>query len=290
MRKQTQAYLFAAGAVLCWSTVASAFKLTLRETDPITMLLYASLFSAAFLLAVRFGRKRKRGDGATRGAAWRRSAAGGFLNPFLYYVVLFRAYDLLPAQEAQPLNYTWPIMLVLLSAPLLGQRIRPLGFAAILVSFLGVFVISTHGNLRELRFTNGPGALLALGSSAIWALYWLRNVKDPRDDAEKLAWNFVFGAAYVLALHLALGMDFRISLRGLLGCLYIGLFEMGLAFLFWLRALRLSETSAKVSNIVFLSPFLSLFLIRTVVGERILPSSVAGLALIVLGIWIQRRS
>ena len=48
------------------------------------------------------------------GAALVRAAALGFLNPFLYYVVLFKAYDLLPAQEAQPLNYTWAITLAIL--------------------------------------------------------------------------------------------------------------------------------------------------------------------------------
>ncbi|MFH1680782.1 MAG: DMT family transporter [Candidatus Eisenbacteria bacterium] len=292
MKDQTKAYLFALAAVLCWSTVASAFKLTLRETGPVTMLLYASLFSAAFLLAV-LRASRGRGEGA-RAASSRscllRSAVGGFLNPFLYYVVLFRAYDLLPAQEAQPLNYTWPIMVVLLSAPMLGQKIRPLGFAAVLISFVGVVVISTHGNLRDMRFTNGPGALLALGSSVIWALYWLRNVRDPRGGAEKLAWNFVFGAGYVFVFHLLTGADLRISPRGLAGCLYIGLFEMGIAFLLWMRALALSETSAKVSNLVFLSPFISLFFIRSIVGETILPSSIVGLALIVFGIWVQKRA
>ncbi len=292
MKKQTKAYLFALTAVLSWSTVASAFELTLRETDPVTMLLYASAFSTAILFLVRLVRGKSARDATGRAGAgsWRRSATLGLLNPFLYYVVLFRAYDLLPAQEAQPLNYTWPIVVVLLSAPMLGQRVRPLGLIAVLTSFLGVLIISTHGDLVELRFTNGPGALLAVGSSVIWALYWIRSVKDPRGDEEKLSWNFLFGTAYVLILHVALGRSFRIAPEGLLGCLYIGLFEMGLAFLFWLRALASSETSAKVSNLVFLSPFLSLFFIRFVVGEKILPSSVIGLAIIVLGIWIQRRA
>ena len=34
----------------------------------------------------------------------------GFLNPFLYYIILFKAYSLLPAQEALSLNYTWPLV------------------------------------------------------------------------------------------------------------------------------------------------------------------------------------
>lgn len=288
MKGQTKAYLFALAAVLCWSTVASAFKLTLRHTDPLTMLFWSSLTATLFLFGFRavVGRGGPRSD--RRG--WARSAVQGLLNPFLYYVVLFRAYDLLPAQEAQPLNYTWPIMVVLLSAPMLGQRIRPLGLVAILVSFTGVLIISTRGDVLGLRFTNGPGALLAVGSSVIWALYWLRNVKDRRDAAEKLAMNFLFGTAYVLLLLLGLGRAPAIDGAGLAGSIYIGLMEMGIAFTFWLAAMSRSETSAKVSNLVYLSPFLSLFLIRFVVGETIFPSSVIGLALIMLGIGIQKRA
>jgi drug/metabolite transporter (DMT)-like permease len=292
LTRQNRAYVMALGAVLCWSTVASAFKLTLRVTDPVPMLLYSALVSALFLagaVIVSSGPKGFRRIFPTP-RAWADSALNGLLNPFLYYLVLFHAYRLLPAQEAQPLNYTWPIMVVLLSAPMLGQRLRPLSLLAILVSFAGVLVISTQGNVFSLRFTNGPGALLALGSSLIWATYWLRNVRDRRGPVPKLAGNFLFGALYIFVYANMLGPGASISRAGLLGCIYIGLFEMGIAFLLWLRALTLSETSAKVSNLVFLSPFISLVFIRYVVGEKILASSILGLAVIVLGIWIQGRA
>jgi len=95
-----------------------------------------------------------------------RAAALGFLNPFLYYVILFKAYSLLPAQEAQPLNWTWPIMLVLLSIVILKQPIRWVNVLAIVISFSGVLVISTRGDVLAFQFTNLPGALLALGSSS----------------------------------------------------------------------------------------------------------------------------
>jgi len=69
----------------------------------------------------------------------------------------------------------------------------------------------------------------------------------------------------------------------------VGLFEMGLTFAIWMGALRLSRTTAQVANLIYLAPFLSLVLLHWVVGEAIYPSSVAGLALIVAGIGIQKR-
>lgn len=305
MTRQNRAYVFALLAVLCWSTVASAFKLTLREVDFLTLLLFSSLVSTVFLLAVIVAQGKaallwqnvfgKEAHVSGLRSPLLRSAANGFLNPFLYYVVLFKAYSLLPAQEAQPLNYTWPIMIVILSAPMLGQRLRPLSVVALAVSFLGVLVISTRGNLLAFEFTNLPGALLAMGSAVVWALFWLTNVKDERDELVKLFLNFMFGFLYILCTMLVLtAFSFReafpprVSVYGFLGCAYAGVFEMGLAFVLWLKALRLTEATARVSNLIFLSPFLSLVFIRFVVGERILVSSILGLLLIAGGILIQR--
>ena len=73
-----------------------------------------------------------------------------------------------------------------------------------------------------------------------------------------------------------------------MGAAYVGVFEMGIAFVFWLVALRLSETTARVANLIFISPFVSLIFIHFLVGEEILPSTPIGLILIVAGLLIQR--
>ena len=288
MERQTRAYLYAAATVMLWSTVASAFKLTLRHLGFLEMLLGASVVSLAalFVIVVAQGKlavivNSSRGDIA-------RSAALGFLNPFLYYVILFKAYSVLPAQEAQPLNWTWPIMLVLLSIAILKQPIRWASVLAVAISFSGVLVISTRGDVLAFRFTNLPGALLALGSSIVWALFWIYNVKDYRDEIVKLFLNFVFGSIFTLAAVLFFG-ELRVPpSAGLLGVLWIGLFEMGITFVSWLKALQLSRTTAQVSNLVYAAPFLSLFLIHFIVGEEILPSTVLGLVLIVAGVIVQQ--
>ena len=288
MERQTKAYLYAAATVMLWSTVASAFKLTLGHLGFLEMLLGASVVSLAALLVIVVAQGKLAVIVNSSAQEVARSAALGFLNPFLYYVILFKAYSLLPAQEAQPLNWTWPIMLVLLSIAILKQPIRWVSVLAIVVSFSGVFVISTRGDVLSFRFTNLPGALLALGSSVIWALFWIYNVKDRRDEVVKLFLNFVFGSVFTLAAVLLFG-DLRVPpAEGLLGVAWIGLFEMGITFVTWLKALQLSRTTAQVSNLVYAAPFLSLFLIHFVVGEEILPSTVIGLVLIVAGVIVQQ--
>ena len=81
---------------------------------------------------------------------WLHSLVLGALNPFLYYLVLFEAYALLPAQEAQALNYTWALTMALLAVPLLGHSLRAGELLAALVCYGGVLVIATRGQLLSL--------------------------------------------------------------------------------------------------------------------------------------------
>ena len=288
MSSQTQAYIYAGCVVLLWSTVASAFKLSLRYVEAPHMLLYATIVSALVLFVVAAWQGKLGQALACSPRQYARSAALGFLNPFLYYLVLFEAYDRLPAQEAQPLNYTWPVVVVILSAPLLKQPIGRVSLAAIAVSFFGVLVISTHGDLLAFRFSDPCGTALAVGSAFIWATFWLTNVRDDRDEVVKLLLNFAFGLVFVVVAALALEGPPPLDLRGIAGSAYAGAFEMGVTFVLWLRALSLSRTTAQVSSLVYLAPFLSLVLINVVVGETILASTVVGLVFIVGGIVLRR--
>lgn len=141
MVNQKQAYLYALSAVLLWSTMASAFKLALRYLDSVELLVFSEAFSVVILAVVLISSREFGQVFQCTLKEYLRSFLLGILNPFLYYLILFRAYELLPAQEAQPLNYTWGITIALLSVPLLGQRIGSADFAGLLLSYCGVLIM-----------------------------------------------------------------------------------------------------------------------------------------------------
>ena len=293
MGKQRNAYLYAFAAVLFWSTSASAFKICLspeRLNIPVLLLLFgASLVSSLVLLVhLVLSGKAKLLKTLSR-EDFARSAFLGFLNPFLYYTVLFKAYSILPAQQAQPLNFVWPLTLVLLSIPILKQKIKRRDIIAILISFFGVLVISTKGHILSFRLTDPLGVALATGSSIPWALYWIYNVRNKRDEVLSLFLNFTWATVYVFVLVFISGQLQILSFKGILGVTYVGLFEMGITFLIWLKALKLSKTTAHVAGLIYLVPFLSLVVIYFVLGETILPATILGAVLIVAGILLQRH-
>jgi len=287
---QRSALTYALLAVLLWSTVASAFKLTLRYLTVPDLLLIASGTSVLVLLLIALGT----GKWVQLKQLTRRqlmmSMLLGFLNPFLYYLVLFHAYDLLAAQQAQSINYSWAITLSLLAALVLKQ---PLSFSDLLglfIAYLGVVLIATQGDFTRLSGANLNGVLLALLSTLIWAAYWLLAMKNNSDPLILLLLNFSFGFLFILVFHLLSSEPKAIHLNGFLGALYVGVFEMSLTFYLWLKALQLSHNTAKISTLIFLSPFLSLVFIHFLVGEAITLSTLSGLIIIITGILIQRRA
>jgi drug/metabolite transporter (DMT)-like permease len=184
----------------------------------------------------------------------------------------------------------WPIILVFLSVPVLKQKIERKSYIALFISFIGVYFISSQGHLFKPVHSNLTGVLLAAGSSVFWAVYFILNVRDKRDEGVKLLLNFIFGSIFlIVASILTKQWQVGISPTGVIAAVYIGLFEMGITFFFWLKALQLSSTTAKVSNLVYVAPFLSLVFVHYILQEPVYYTTPLGLVLIISGIFIQNR-
>ncbi len=288
MKNQKQAMLFGLGAVLLWSTVATAFKLSLRELSPVQMLFIACSASVLVLAAVLIWQRRWHLVFSLSRGQYLQSVGMGLINPCLYYFLLFGAFDRLPAQEAQPLNYTWALVLAYLSVPFLGQRLRALDIVAGLVCYSGVVVIATRGDVLGLSFSDPIGVGLALGSTVVWASYWIIATRDRRDPVVGLFLNFLCGLPFIaLTVALTDGFSF-VAPVGVVSALYVGVFEMGIAFVLWSYAMKRAENMSRVSNLIFISPFLSLLFIAVILGEVILTSTYVGLVLIMTGLWVQQ--
>lgn len=288
MTDQRRAVFYALTAVMFWSTVATAFKLSLQYLSTTELLLYSTFFSTLVLGIILIWQGKFRLVFKSTRQDILLSLLLGFLSPFLYYLILFEAYDRLPAQQAQPINYTWAIMLALLSVPLLKHKINARQWLALVISYFGVVVISTEGKPLELNFTDSFGVFLALVSTVVWSLYWIFNTRDQRDPVVGLFVNFICSLPFMLIYYFIMETPRLIPLEGMLGAAYVGLFEMGICFVLWLLAMKLTDNTARISNLIFLSPFLSLVFIHFILGEHIVTGTYIGLLLIVSGLLIQR--
>lgn len=256
MTDQKQAMLYGLATVLLWSTVATAFKLALADLAPVQMLLVACVASVLVMGLILLMQGRWRLVLQLSGRQYLQSIGMGLINPCLYYFLLFGAFDRLPAQEAQPLNYTWALVLAYLSVPFLGQRLRRVDILAGLVCYAGVVVIATRGAVTSLSFSDPLGVAFALGSTLVWASYWIIATRDKRDPVVGLFLNFLSGLPFILvACWYTVGLEMPLG-GSLVAAVYVGVFEMGIAFVLWSQAMKKAENTAKVSNLIFISlPF-----------------------------------
>ena len=278
------------GAVILWSTVATAFSLSLQYLTALQLVTLATVVSWCFF-AIRLSAPERRS--ALRVTSSKARATGllvGWLNPGLYYLVLFAAYDRLPAQEAMAINYSWGITLALLAAPLLRQRLSAGALLAACISYSGILVIATRGAPLSLDFAQPLGVGLALLSTVLWSLYWVINTRLSLDPEVNLFLNFSGALPLLLALLWWSNTPFPTLWQGWAGGLYVGLFEMGLAFVLWMGAMKATTSTLRISSLIFLSPPLSLVLIWVITGEPVKAYTLVGLVLILLGLWLQRRA
>lgn len=284
MKATSKSIMLGAMAVLCWSTVATAFKLALRQMSPFVMLIVAST-TALLVFGAWISLRREWHELKNLSIKlWLRFAMMGLIMPVAYYLVLFQSYDYLPAQIAQPVNYTWPIILAVMLS-IFGHRPIPAWkFGGMTVSLLGVALISVGGSMGGLDFSV-PGLVLALGSAALWGLYWIVNdsMKDAVSETMSLFLTFFFGSVY-----LWLGTIYSplpsLSAEAIFSGAYIGVFEMGLPFICFGLAIRTTDNPALINQMCYLAPLLSLFFVSTMLGEQILPSTYVGLSFIVGGL------
>lgn len=285
MERNTKSILFASAAVLSWSTVATAFKIAQTYLTGFELLLVACLTSLfIFTIAVTVTHKWNIVRHTPRNI-WTYSALLGLLNPVIYYLVLFKSYKLLPAQIAQPINYMWPIVLLILLAIFAGQPIPRKKYIGMFMSLGGVTLISAGSGSLISSDLSVTGLVLAAVSALLWASFWMINNKnrDKCDATVSLFMSFLFGSIYMLAASPFVGVDID-SVKGVAAGIYVGMFEMGIPFFFFALAMRNTTNPALINQMCYLAPFISLFFISTILHEEIVFTTYAGLILIVAGI------
>ncbi len=282
-----KAFIFAILAVLFWGTSPTAFKIGLRHQDTLQLLTGATFTSALLLGILLLPGKRYKEFSRFRRSDLGFSFLMGLLNPVAYYLILFKAYSILPAQVAQPLNMIWPIVLVIISIPLLKQKISWKSIGAMLISFSGIIIISLQGGSGGKDPENRLGIVLALSSSIIWAIYFIYNARDNKDPVARLFLNFLFASLLLLVLGLLRGNLFAGTPLAFASAIYVGVFEMGLTFVLWLLAMQYAPTTDRISNLVFMAPFINLIFVRLVLNETIFMTTLYGIILLISGILLQ---
>jgi len=278
--------IYAFTTVFIWSTTATAAKLLLSDIPNLQTLAVGSIFAFLFLLLVNIrtgaAREMRRYSPKDYGIM----AGLGFLGLFVYSALYYYGLTQLSAQEACIVNYLWPIMLVLFSCIILKEKLTAVKVLAMLCSFLGIVIISTGGGSSA----DGNTALGIAGCIVAAACYGLFSVLNKKADYnQNIAMMVIWLTTAVCSAVLGLLTEEWVPVRGIqwAGFVWLGVVINAVAYLLWAYALRGAENTAKIANLAYLTPFLSLVVSAAVLGERISLRAFLALVFIVGGILIQ---
>lgn len=216
-------------AVLLWSLLA---LMTVGSAPTPPLLLNALCFSI----------------GGTLGLIWTASTTGlstlrkvpakvyvfGTLGLFGYHALYFSALRLAPAAEAGLIAYLWPLLIVLFSGLLPGERLRPGHLAGAALGFAGAALIITRGGGAGFQAEYLPGYGLALLCALTWSAYSVLSRRVGQAPTSSVAVFCIATAILSGLLHLVLeDTVLPTTATGWLSVLGLGLGPVGLAFYVW---------------------------------------------------------
>jgi drug/metabolite transporter (DMT)-like permease len=223
--------------------------------------------------------------------------AVGVYGIFGYHFLLFSAFQIAPAVEANLMNYLWPLLIVLLTPLFLtGQRLRPHHILGALTGLAGATLIVTGGRF-SLDIGNLKGYLMAASAAFIWASYSLLTKRVPAFPTAAVAGFCFFSGLLSLGVFFTRSLSLQavqaLSAHDWIFLVLLGAGPMGLAFFTWDAALKRGDPRI-IGSLAYITPLTSTMLLVLAGGRRFTWISAISMVLIfsgaVIGSWDLFRS
>jgi len=225
--RMSPATLAGCGALVLWAFLALLSRLA-GGIPPLQLTAMGFAVGGTIGLLVVFARGRV---GALRQPplAW----AHGIGGLFGYHALYFLAFALAPAVEVNLINYLWPLLIVLLAAPIRGLRLGPARLAGVALGVAGcALLVGPGASFPPEAIT---GFVAALGCAVVWSVYSVTagTPRLARVPTEAVAGFCLATAALAAVLHLAFERTVAPDARQWLAILGLGLGPVGAAFFLW---------------------------------------------------------
>lgn len=240
------------GAIALWGALATLSVLA-GPVPPFQMVAMTFAIGAAIGVV----RARSRGVGWSALLRWpARVWLLGVGGLFGYHALYFAALQLAPPAEANLVNYLWPLLIVLLSAPLAGERLGWPHLLGALLGFAGVALLAA-GRGASFAGTYVAGYLLALGCAFAWSLYSVLSRRFGETPTDAIAAFCAAASLLSLICHLLFETTvWPAAPSAWLAVMALGLGPAGTAFYLWDHAVKRGDIRA-LGALSYAAPILS---------------------------------
>ena len=281
-------YILFLKIIVCIFFNCTSPKLLLSTINSMQILLVSSFFASIFLLIVNILKGNLKELKNYKAKDYIQITGIGLLGTFLYNMFLYLGINKMQASQAFIINYLWPITTIIFACIILKEKLTFRKIFAVFLSFMGVIIVTSNGNLLNIQKDTLLGALYCILAAISYGLFSVLNKQ--KNYNKFLSMMLYYFTSFIVSVVYTLVVKgwFTIEAQQLIGLIWIGVFTSATAFTCWAIALLKGET-AKISNLAYITPFLSLIWIRLILKEEISIYAIIGLVFIVSGIIIQLK-
>lgn len=284
--KLAKVYLFLALANLFWAGNFVFGALVVTQISPVSLSFSRWLCASVFLIPLAWLIERVSWKRAL--LEWRLHLLQSALGLVAYTLFLYWALGFTTPVSAAVISATNPAMIALAAALFLGDRLSGSRILGLVLSFAGVLVVLSGGNVARIIETGfNPGDLLVLGAVVSWTAYSLvgRRVRTPPVTATAV--QAVFAIVLMIPFVVVFGLQLPTDAAGFTGLAYIILFPSVAAYALWnIGAARIGPARAGI--FLNLLPVFTV-LISVLLGAELVPAIIIGGALVLVGVYLTSR-
>jgi drug/metabolite transporter (DMT)-like permease len=283
--------LLVLGVILIWATNFPIAKWGLRGIEPLLFNALRYVVASALLAFMYFARTAWT---PVQASDWVKIAGLGILANFVYQMAFIFGLNMTTAGNSAVLLSTAPLWTVFISSRMHNEKIRPVMWAGMTISFCGVvLIIIGSGKKLELGSAALFGDLLTIGAAFLWGLN--TNLQKPlltRYSPLHLTLLMICVGTFFLTIS-AVPSSFSFAWQSTdwtyyLAAIASGALSIAVANVFWsVGVKRLGP--GRTANFGNLVPVIAFLVSFVVLDEEILLIQVVGAAVTISGVWLARR-
>lgn len=204
----------------------------------------------------------------------------GFLD-CLFYLLLYYGYSIENGIAVLVIQYSWPLIIILLSVILLKDKLAGRQIVGVIIGFIAVIITFTKGHLTQLQVENPIALLLVFSGAFCFALMSVFSRQYSIDPYISTVWLFIFSTLTSLVLLLMFSEIKLPSKAAFWPTIINGVLINGVSYILWFKAMNTGH-SAKIASIVFLSPVLSVLWLVMILSDPFEIAYIVGVLLVII--------
>lgn len=276
-------------AVIVWGFSFVVTKYALDEIKPVTIIFLRQLLGISFLAAIAL--KQKKSFAIGRKDFFRVLLLGFITSIHLWIQVTGLQYTS-ASNTGWIIGFT-PVFMIILGSLFFKEKMALQQFAGILISFTGLLLLVSKGDITKIDLIQNKGDLLIIASSFTWAVYSITSKKATLHFSTLMTTLYlfivmaVFTAPFTLNRH-DINAVINLSLNGWLSILFLGILCSGVGYYLWAQTLN-EMTAARAGAFLYLEPFVTFFSAAVLLSEHVTIVTFLSGIIIIAGVILVNR-